>query len=76
MRRWLTFQLIQRIGSQRMAIVDLPIGLMYSVVMAGFILMTWRALGVARQNWVRGASVLEEPDLVDTPEAVASAGAR
>ena len=44
---WLTFQLIQRIGAQRMAVVDLPIGLMYSVVLAGFVLMTWRALDVA-----------------------------
>ncbi len=38
-----------------MAVVDLPIGLMYSVVLAGFALMTWRALGVARLNWVGAA---------------------
>jgi TRAP-type transport system small permease protein len=64
---WLTFELIQRIGGQRMAVVDLPIGLTYSVVLAGFVLMTWRALGVARENWVRGASVLERPELIDSP---------
>ena len=64
---WLTFALIQRIGSQRMAVVDLPIGLMYSVVLAGFALMTWRAIGVARANWTRGASVLERPELIDIP---------
>jgi TRAP-type C4-dicarboxylate transport system permease small subunit len=64
---WLTFQLIQRIGGQRMAVVELPIGLTYSVVLAGFVLMTWRALGVARENWVRGASVLERPELIDSP---------
>ena len=62
---WLTFSLIQRIGSQRMAVVDLPIGIMYCVVLAGFALMTWRALGVARANWKRGASVLERPELLD-----------
>lgn len=62
---WLTFQLMQRIGSQRMAVVDLPIGLMYGVVLAGFVLMTWRAIGVARANWVRGASALERPELID-----------
>jgi TRAP-type C4-dicarboxylate transport system permease small subunit len=62
---WLTYQLMQRIGSQRMAVVDLPIGLMYGVVLAGFVLMTWRALRVARANWVRGASVLERPELID-----------
>ena len=37
---WLTFELIQRIGGQRMAVVDLPIGLTYSVVLVGFVLMT------------------------------------
>ena len=69
---WLTWLLMQRIGSQRMAIVDLPIGLMYAVVLAGFVLMTWRALGVARANWLRGASVLEDPDLAEgAPIAVA-----
>jgi len=62
---WLTYLLLQRIGSQRMAVVDLPIGLMYSVVLAGFALMTWRAIEVARLNWKRGASVLECPELVD-----------
>ena len=62
---WLTFALIQRIGGQRMAVVDLPIGIMYSVVLAGFALMTWRAIGVARANWKRGASVLERPELLD-----------
>jgi TRAP-type C4-dicarboxylate transport system permease small subunit len=62
---WLTFLLIQRIGSQRMAVVDLPIGLMYSVVLAGFALMTWRALGVAWLNWKRGASILERPELAE-----------
>lgn len=60
---WLTYQLMQRIGSQRMAVVDLPIGLMYAVVLAGFVLMTWRAIGVARENWTRGWSVLEQPEL-------------
>jgi TRAP-type C4-dicarboxylate transport system permease small subunit len=60
---WLTAQLIQKIGAQRMAVVDLPIGIMYSVVLAGFVLMTWRAVGVARRNWSRGASVLERPEL-------------
>jgi len=73
---WLTFQLIQRIGGQRMAVVDLPIGLTYSVVLVGFVLMTWRALGVARANWVRGASVLERPELIDTPASVEAGAAQ
>ena len=67
---YLTWMLMQRIGSQRMAIVDLPIGLMYGAVLAGFVLMTWRALGVAYINWKRGVSILENPELADGGEAV------
>ena len=62
---WLTYELIDKIGSSRMAIVDLPIGLVYGFVAAGFALMTWRAAGVAWANWKRGASVLERPELAD-----------
>ncbi len=72
---WLTWSLMQRIGGQRMAIVDLPIGLMYGVVFAGFLLMTWRALGVAVANWKRGASVLEKPELAEGGDAVDTADA-
>lgn len=60
---WLTWALMQKIGHQRMAIVDWPIGLMYAVVMLGFSLMTWRALQVMRDNWRRGASILENPEM-------------
>jgi hypothetical protein len=38
-------------------------------VLVGFVFMTWRALGVARVNWVRRASVLERPELHDVPGA-------
>ena len=63
---WLTFQLLQRIGGQQMSVVDLPIGLVYSVVLVGFALMTWRAVGVAIANWQRKASVLEQPELAES----------
>jgi TRAP-type C4-dicarboxylate transport system permease small subunit len=72
---WLTLELMQRIGSQRMAVVDLPIGLMYGVVLAGFVFMTWRAVGVAAVNWKRGASVLERPELSELPAGRAASGA-
>ena len=62
---WLTIALMAKIGSSRMAVVDLPIGLLYGFVALGFALMTWRALGVARDNWRRGYSVLERPELAD-----------
>jgi len=62
---WLTFTLTLKIGSSRMAIVDLPMGIVYGFVGLGFALMTWRALLVARDNWKRGYSVLERPELAD-----------
>ena len=62
---WLTIALIGKIGSQRMAIIDWPIGILYGFVAFGFALMTWRAIGVAIANWRRGASVLERPELAD-----------
>ena len=62
---WLTWQLTQKIGGQQMSIVDWPIGIVYSVVLFGFVLMTLRAVQVAVGNWRRGASVLEQPDLAE-----------
>ena len=61
----LTLQLMARIGSLRMAIIDWPMGIVYAFVAVGFALMTWRAIGVAIANWKRGASVLERPELAD-----------
>jgi TRAP-type C4-dicarboxylate transport system permease small subunit len=60
---WLTCLLIGKIGKQPMSVIDWPIGLVYSVVMFGFALMTFRAIGVMRANWVRGESLLENPEL-------------
>jgi len=62
---WLTYLLITKIGSSRMAIVDLPMGIVYGVVMFGFVLMTVRAVQVAVANWKRGYSVLERPEMGD-----------
>jgi len=61
----LTGMLIAKIGGSPMAVVELPMGIVYSTVLVGFALMTWRALGVAIANWKRGASVLEQPELMD-----------
>jgi TRAP-type C4-dicarboxylate transport system permease small subunit len=62
---YLTIALMQKIGGQRMAIVDWPIGLLYGFVAFGFALMTWRAIEVAVGNWKRGYSVLEVPELAE-----------
>ncbi len=62
---WLTIFLMTKIGASRMAIIDWPIGILYGFVCFGFALMTWRAIEVARDNWKRGYSVLERPELAD-----------
>ena len=62
---WLTVALMGKIGSSRMAIIDWPIGILYGFVCFGFALMTWRAIGVGVDNWKRGYSVLERPELAD-----------
>src|SRR4051812_34311124 len=56
----LTWQLTGRIGNSPMAVVALPMGIVYGFVLLGFALMTWRAVGVAIANWKRGASALEQ----------------
>lgn len=61
----LTGMLMARIGGSPMAVVELPMGIVYSAVLVGFALMTWRAVGVAIANWKRGASVLEKPELAE-----------
>jgi TRAP-type C4-dicarboxylate transport system permease small subunit len=60
---WLTLILTNKIGTSRMAIVDLPIGILYSFVIFGFVMATYRAIVVARQNWQQGYSVLERPEI-------------
>ena len=62
---WLTWQLMQRIGGQQMSVIDWPIGIVYGVVLFGFVLMTFRAVQVTLINWRRGASVLERPELAE-----------
>jgi len=62
---WLTGLLMGKIGGQPMSIIDWPIGLIYGVVLFGFVLMTWRSLEVMVHNWKRSASVLEDPELLE-----------
>jgi len=59
---WLTWLLMDRIGSQRMAVVELPIGLVFGAMLVGFALMFGRALQVAWKHWRQGYSVLERPE--------------
>jgi TRAP-type C4-dicarboxylate transport system permease small subunit len=59
---WLTWLLMDKIGSQRMAIVELPIGLVFGAMLLGFALMFGRALQVTGKHWRQGYSVLERPE--------------
>jgi TRAP-type C4-dicarboxylate transport system permease small subunit len=57
----LTLQMMQRLGSYKMTIVDLPMNIVYGVVMAGFAAMCLRAIWVIRIHLQRGYTVLERP---------------
>ena len=59
---WLTWLLLQRIGNQPMAVIDLPVGWVFSAMLFGFVLMFLRSLQVAWQHWKKGYSVLERPE--------------
>ncbi len=60
---WLNWLLLERIGAQRMAIVDLPMGWVFGAMLLGFALMFLRSLQVARRHWRLGYSVLERPEI-------------
>jgi TRAP-type transport system small permease protein len=58
----LTGQMMGKMGSYKMTIVDLPMNLVYGVCMAGFAFCAFRAAPVAIEHWRRGYSVLERPE--------------
>ena len=59
---WLTWLLMQKMGNYQMTIVNLPMNIVYGVVLLAFVLMTWRSLWVMRRHWQQGYSVLERPE--------------
>jgi TRAP-type C4-dicarboxylate transport system permease small subunit len=59
---WLTWLLLQRIGGQPMAVIELPVGWVFAAMMFGFSLMFLRSLQVAWRHWKQGFSVLERPE--------------
>ena len=58
----LSWQMMQKLGSYKMTIVDLPMNIVYSVCMLGFAAMFLRSIWVLRVHWLRGYCVLEKPD--------------
>ena len=59
---WYTLQMMQKMGSYQMTIIDLPMNIVYGVVLFGFVAMTLRSLWVARVHWQRGYTSLERPE--------------
>ena len=59
---WLTWLLLERIGGQPMAVIDLPVGWVFSAMLFGFAVMFLRSLQVAWRHWQLGYSVLERPE--------------
>ncbi len=57
-----TVQMMLKMGSYQMTIVDLPMNIVYSVVLFGFVAMSLRSMWVMKIHWQRGYSVLERPE--------------
>jgi len=66
---WLTWLLMGKIGRQQMAIIDWPIGIIYSFVLFGFVLMCFRSITTAIKLWKQGFSVLERPEVAGSEQA-------
>jgi TRAP-type C4-dicarboxylate transport system permease small subunit len=59
----LTIQMMTRMTNLQMTIIDLPMNIIYGVCAVGFAAATVRAVQVAMENWKRGYSVLERPEM-------------
>ena len=57
-----TAQMMQKMGNYQMTIIDLPMNIVYSVVLFGFAAMALRSVWVAKVHWQRGYTVLERPE--------------
>ena len=59
---FLTYQMMEKLGNYKMTIVDLPMNLVYGVVLVGFAAMCIRAIWVMKIHWQRGYTVLQRPE--------------
>ena len=59
---FLTLQMMDKLGNYKMTIIDLPMNLVYGVVMVGFAAMCIRAIWVMKIHWQRGYTVLQRPE--------------
>jgi TRAP-type transport system small permease protein len=69
----LTWQMMEKMSSYRMTIIDLPMNLVYGICMFGFACAALRSVQVALLNWRRGYSALERPDYGDEVAGAAAA---
>jgi TRAP-type C4-dicarboxylate transport system permease small subunit len=58
----LTIQMMMKMGSLQMTIIDLPMNIIYGICAFGFGCATVRSVQVAIENWRRGFSLLERPE--------------
>jgi len=58
----LTIQMMLRMGSLKMTIVELPMNIIYGVCAFGFAAAAVRSVQVAIENWRRHFSILERPE--------------
>ncbi len=62
----LTWQMMSKLGNYQMTVVNLPMNIVYGVVLAGFAAMFLRSLWVTWIHFQRGYTVLERPESVMT----------
>jgi TRAP-type C4-dicarboxylate transport system permease small subunit len=58
----LTVQMMSKMTTQMMTIIDVPMNVLYGVCLFGLVMMMLRSFGVALVHWRRGYSVLERPE--------------
>jgi TRAP-type transport system small permease protein len=60
----LTIQMMLRMASLKMTIIELPMNIIYAFCAIGFAAAAVRSVQVAIENWKRGYSVLERPEIL------------
>ena len=58
----LTIQMMIRMGTLQMTIIDLPMNIIYGICAFGFAAAAVRSVQVGIENWRRGFSLLERPE--------------
>jgi TRAP-type C4-dicarboxylate transport system permease small subunit len=59
----LTIQMMTRMTALKMTIIELPMNIIYGLCAVGFAASAFRSVQVAIENWKRGYSVLERPEI-------------